>query len=523
MAATGDRNARWREGFCRFCAGAVLVLFALPSLYLAVMSLLATSDLSTGSGRDEIIRFLPDRLGVNLIALGLCLAALYLFWRICGRIRLRTLTALLLCWTLLAGAAFVTQAKIIQAQDAEVVSFWAMQAARGDTSYYHAYFHYFPFQFGLALYEELFFRLIFALRPGIPEGFAALLLQGLNLLWLCAAELAMIRCAGLLFSSERAQKLTALLLFLAPQGLFTTTYLYGNIPGLGCAMLALWAFLLFRKNGRPLPALLCALFIACAVILKQNYLIYFVALAIVWLLCLLRKFSLRSALGLLLCAALVLGLRGVPQRLYEKRIGEDFGGGIPIWSWMAMGFREGSTCSGWYDPTYTTILFENSDYDRETVARKAKQAALDRIEEFRRAPGEAAAFFNRKFLSQWNEPSCQSVWTNKVREHYSPPGRLYTKLLEDGEGALKGYMGFVQQLVLFGAAAAVLVLLRRRDIVQCLLPLILLGGVLYHLLFEAKAQYALNYFLTAIPLAACGLDALFGMPGDKQKNQKPRT
>ena len=56
----------------------------------------------------------------------------------------------------------------------------------------------------------------------------------------------------------------------------------------------------------------------------------------------------------------------------------------------------------------------------------------------------------------------------------------------------------------------------KKEICQCLLPLILLGGVLYHLLCEAKSQYSFSFFLLMIPLAACGLSALFGV-GAKRK------
>ena len=41
-----------------------------------------------------------------------------------------------------------------------------------------------------------------------------------------------------------------------------------------------------------------------------------------------------------------------------------------------------------------------------------------------------------------------------------------------------------------------------------LLPLILLGGFGYHLLFEAKSQYALTYLPLLLPIAAYGLNTL---------------
>ena len=40
------------------------------------------------------------------------------------------------------------------------------------------------------------------------------------------------------------------------------------------------------------------------------------------------------------------------------------------------------------------------------------------------------------------------------------------------------------------------------------LPVTILGGALYHLIFEAKAQYAYPYMVYMLPLAAAGLCAL---------------
>ena len=168
------------ERFSRFCAAVVLALMTLVMGYLFIMSMLATSDISTGEGFGELLVFRQDNVLVNLGLLILCVGLLYLFWRFSDKIRLSTLTVILLAWTVVAGALFVMSSKLQPSQDSYVVSFWAMQSAKGDTSYYHFYFKRFPYQFGYALYEELIFRLVFLVLPNIPEGFASMLVQAGN-------------------------------------------------------------------------------------------------------------------------------------------------------------------------------------------------------------------------------------------------------------------------------------------------------------------------------------------------------
>ena len=43
------------------------------------------------------------------------------------------------------------------------------------------------------------------------------------------------------------------------------------------------------------------------------------------------------------------------------------------------------------------------------------------------------------------------------------------------------------------------------DMAALALPVTILGGTLYHLIFEAKAQYAYPYMVYMLPLAAIGL------------------
>ena len=70
-------------------------------------------------------------------------------------------------------------------------------------------------------------------------------------------------------------------------------------------------------------------------------------------------------------------------------------------------------------------------------------------------------------------------------------------------------MDKIQLFVYISTLAGLVRMWRKRDLLRMLLPLILLGGLSYHLLFEAKSQYAMPYFVLMMPIAAYGLFALF--------------
>ena len=85
-----------------------------------------------------------------------------------------------------------------------------------------------------------------------------------------------------------------------------------------------------------------------------------------------------------------------------------------------------------------------------------------------------------------------------IRGIYGAPGAL--------RGWMEGYMDAMQTAVYALAAVGGVCALRKKGGAALLMiPLTVLGGALYHLIFEAKAQYAYPYMVYMLPLAAAGL------------------
>ena len=104
---------------------------------------------------------------------------------------------------------------------------------------------------------------------------------------------------------------------------------------------------------------------------------------------------------------------------------------------------------------------------------------------------------------------CQSLWINEVHLSYSEKNGIYRIFCDSGHRRTLGYMNHYQQLIYLGALLGAVLLWKKRRLPNCTLALIVLGGLLYHLLFEAKSQYALPYFMLLLPMAGAGLTALF--------------
>ena len=496
------------QGFAAAAVGVILFAFM---LYLTVFAFFETTIITTHNNAGELAETMTDNIFLNIILLVIILSALYIFYRHRDDVSLRRIEIILMVWTLVLGAAFIVSVKLCAPwyTDSYYVTTAAQKAARGDFGAMETYFVRYPFQLGFVMYEEVFFRGCLALLPGLPDGYYCLALQGVNVLWLMLSYHALIKLSGHLFYSIRVQKMTALLMIFCLPAVLTCTFLYGNIPAYGCGITALWMFAEFLERRRIINGVLCALLLGVAVALKLNLLIFFVAVAIVWVFELCGKFSLRSALCLALTVASVFTVSKLPQTVYESRCGKQFGDGIPMLAWMAMGFSEGHAGPGWYKEDNTVTFFTNSGCDTALTSEHAKQVIHDRAAFFADTPGEAWKFFSTKLKSQWNEPTYESIWVNRVQASYGEKKGLYNVFCNEKGKTVREVMNQFQQLVFLGVLLYSVVIIKEKNLRNCLPAIVLLGGMFYHLLFEAKSQYILPYFIIMIPLAANGLCCVF--------------
>jgi hypothetical protein len=78
-------------------------------------------------------------------------------------------------------------------------------------------------------------------------------------------------------------------------------------------------------------------------------------------------------------------------------------------------------------------------------------------------------------------------------------------------------MNQYQQMIFLGVFCACFFLWKKREVLQCLLMVVILGGIFYHLLFEAKSQYILTYFVLMVPMSAYGYCNMFRFVEEKSK------
>ena len=256
-----------------------------------------------------------------------------------------------------------------------------------------------------------------------------------------------------------------------------------------------------------------AAFACLMVICRANAMIVLIAAAIILLLMMIRKWDKWLLAAILVTFAAVFAGRGLVTWQYELRAGEKVSDGIPVSAWIAMGMMEDIRGNGWYNG-YGPELYAECGYDADAVDREAKAYMTERIREFGKDPKACLAFYKGKALSQWNEPTAESllVLRASVDTEQISKGK-YKLMFGNWYQPYLSYMNSYQFLLYLLAFFGCIRLLTDRSgkkgtakqYLFGILPLLLTGGFLFQLLWEAKSRYIYYYMVLLLPLATLGI------------------
>ena len=498
----------------RFLTLAALIVFACVLALVTLGALGTTASSAVANNRmNQRVMLARDGFGGLALtaALLLALAAVHAFLR--RRAGRRAFAAALALWTA-AALCFVLAVGLLPRADSALVIEAAKRFAAGDFSPLEGeYFSRVSYQLGICLPLEGLARLL----PGLDLN---LLMQALNCVISAALMALLCGLAGGLSGDARTSGAAALLYLAFVPMLLFNMFVYGVLPMLLLCVLAMRCFARCARTGERRFGVLYALLIGAAAALKPNAMIVMLALLICAAVHALQRkdgfLLLCAALSAVLCFALPAGV----IRLYELRAGVTLAPDTGMLLRLAMGMQDSMIAAGWYNGVIEEYWPLSVTPEMEKAAALEMLAA--RLREFAADPAGAWAFFKEKCLTQWAEPSYDILWYGAVCGKSGRFNGLAHAIFRDGSpvrALLAGYMNIFQQaayvLALIGTCG--MIKEKRIEAVQLMLPVTVLGGFLYHMLFEAKSQYIYPYMLLLLPLAAAGMDLLAGRARNKRK------
>lgn len=509
------------EGYAR---NLICFLMAIITGFLFIESFMHTMHMVNSEETFEGIFMHHDNIFINACYFFFIFVAMLFIIPYLEKVPIKIQLVVLSLFTFLLGVIWIFTAQCKLHADSYSVIAAAQKAANNDFSFLEdRYYSNYSYILGTVSYFEVIIRLL-------GGHFSTILyLQVINLLYFVAAYIGIVIILGKLFHSKRIQSIACFTFLMCIHPIFYSVFVYGIIPGLCFGVYAfLFEIMYFQseKKTRYIWAFLSVLFLTLAIVVKTNNYIVLIALAGIAFV----KFISRKKLMDLayIAVSVVFGISAMPLivKTYEARSNIMVRESVPMIAWLAMGIDEpnntaGCTAPGWYSGKHTAIEHEKTGFSSERTADATMDFVKERVKVFADDFTYANDFFYEKITSQWNEPTYEAIWLNWVRPKYNlGDNTMYKIVLENNYSYVKEYMNIYQQYIFFAVFVAILLCFKKKDILCCAIPLIILGGFLYHLLFEAKSQYIMPYFILMCGYSAIGTDYVYEKLSNRFKGRK---
>ncbi len=386
--------------------------------------------------------------------------------------------------------------------DSKFLSNIAVSFLNGDFSSFSGdeYLVHYPHQVGMiALLEAVYY--IFGV-----ENFTTM--QFLNVIAIFSVIYFLHRITEEMFHNDHIQVLLSVLCMgMLPLYLYAT-FIYGDIPGMGFVMPAIYMIIKYLNSGKKrliFPAALCMMM---AVILKSNNATILAAAVIILILYAVRE---KKLFPVIFAVALVMtpwmGNKMIDAYYVHVSGMEAMPAGIPKIAWVAMGLQKNDYLeNGWYN-SYNWSIYTDCDYDAAKTTQACMESVKESLQSFAQHPKSAVKFFYKKFISQWNDPGFQSQITNEWYSRHREDHSALALSLIYGKGriVLEWIMNIYHFLILFGTSVFVMRSIKKWSLPAAFLTLCVFGGYFFHMFWEAGGRYGLGYFVMCVPFAAGGL------------------
>lgn len=287
-----------------------------------------------------------------------------------------------------------------------------------------------------------------------------------------------------------------LLLFCTPY-LILTPYTYGDLPSICFCMVLFWALLRFAKTGHFRYAVLGSIMAACSLLLRQHTWIVLIAVLIGMVLVTFGKKKPAPILAGILVIAMAFGSIKLLDVSYSLRSGYEITAGAPMVLTLAMGMQETEHLPGVYN-NYQTTTMASVDWDNDAASQIALKDLQEHLSHFAEDSSYAVWFFKTKLQMQWLEPTFETlISTHSFNEELPVPEWIAKIYYGSWHNPLINFADRYQSVVYLGFLFFLPVFWKKRKgNAAGYIPLIVIvGGFLFSIIWEAQCRYALPYYV----------------------------
>ena len=370
------------------------------------------------------------------------------------------------------------------------------------------YLFLYPYQLGIVFFVSIFYK-VFGQNFIVFEYVNAICsILNFYLLYLISKEI---------FKEDISRYLIILLLGFGLYFMFWNVYFYGNIVGLTFGLSAILFTLKYLNNNKVHYIAISGVMIAISIILKSNYNIFLCGILVILILDLISNFNKNKMICLIIFLITYFMISIFYNITMEKFYDIKKPSGVPMINFIYMGMSDKvDLYPGWYNEETLNIYYRNN-LDYEKSSKEARDLIKSRLKHFSKKPKEFLEYYAKKIGSTWLNPTFQTVWC-------STPGARYEWDIEYAEylnhhqkvlsivtgniyKIVEFYFDIFQVIVFIFAGIGIFNLAKKQElkIQYVLLPIIFLGGFLFHIIWETKAIYVLQYYYLLLPFSAYGI------------------
>lgn len=329
-----------------------------------------------------------------------------------------------------------------------------------------------------------------------------------NLLFVLLGYYSLFKIGTLVFKENRTFNcVLILLMFGSMQFVFYSFFIYGNCLSYSLSLLSVWLLLRYLDNRKKSNLIISAICIALSISIKMNSLIVLIAEIIYILLDYIENKKLIVVLFLILSlSGTFVGTKGV-QHYWENKVGISYDElKLPTICWFAYGMNYDPRNPGHYTNQFE-IFHVTNGFVPEYTSLEAKTFINMCITHFKEKPVAGTVYYLKKFIVSWANPQYEAF--DQYRELNNSD--LTLSVISGNANIILNYFwDTIANLMSIGVLCFIVLNFKKMDLKQMLPAVIVIGGFLFHFIWEVKAIYLYQYYMYLIIYAAYGLSLLFG-------------
>lgn len=360
---------------------------------------------------------------------------------------------------------------------------------------YKSYISVYPNNLGLVTYLLIHIKLF-----GID--LALYTVRIVNLIFVLLGYFALYRITKIVFNNRTINCTLIVLMFGSMQFVFYSFFVYGNCLSYTIALLSVMFLLKYFNNNKIVNLLLSSLFIISSISIKANSLIILIAEAI---LLILYAINTKKALVILVLLLTLLGVYGGTtglQKFWGNKVDINYNNTkLPTICWFGYGLNYDQRRPGGYFDEFEIYHVENGYMPEFT--KMCTQTFIDGVlDTFKGNPKLAIRFYSQKFLSSWANPQYETFDQYRELDNSDFVKNVVGGKIND---SLNIFWDGISSVIAIGLLIFAIKKSKDLNLYSMLGMVIVIGGFLFHTLWEVKAIYLYQYYMYLLPYAACGL------------------